>query len=75
MALSKELFIIMCLLMIFAVVFGLIGAAFGQSDSAESSDSGSVEKDHGIIGGFFHFFGEVVAFPFRVVGGAIDAIF
>lgn len=35
-----------------------------------------VEKDESsIVGNFFRFVGDVIAFPFRMVGKALDAIF
>ena len=32
-------------------------------------------QKHGVIGGLFYFIGEVIAFPFKVIGGILDAIF
>lgn len=32
-------------------------------------------RSHGLIGGLFYFIGDVLAFPFRVIGGVFDAIF
>ncbi|MDE2215264.1 MAG: hypothetical protein KGJ61_09150 [Candidatus Omnitrophica bacterium] len=32
-------------------------------------------KPHGLIAGFFYFLGDVIAFPFRLIGGLFDAIF
>ena len=33
------------------------------------------QKPHGLIGGIFYLAGEIVALPFRIVGGIFDAIF
>jgi hypothetical protein len=35
----------------------------------------SKERPDGVIGSAFHLVGTVIAFPFRVVGGALDALF
>lgn len=32
-------------------------------------------KHHSVVGGAFYFIGDVVAFPFKLLGGMIDAIF
>lgn len=32
-------------------------------------------ESHGILSSFVHFVGAVIAFPFKVIGGAIGAIF
>ena len=33
------------------------------------------EEDQGILGSVFSFVGDVIAFPFRVIGGVFDSIF
>lgn len=50
--------------------------AFGLTTCGATAEPVSQHKeDTGIIGGLMHFVGEVVAFPFRVIGSSIDAIF
>jgi hypothetical protein len=58
------------------------GAVTGSPTSEPPVRSTTIETDtettshsHGLIGGFFHFLGDVVAFPFRLIGGVFDAIF
>lgn len=46
-----------------------------ESSTTEETTTTKTEEHHGLVGGFFHFLGEVVAFPFRVIGGIFDAIF
>ena len=41
----------------------------------QSSSAASGSSDGGIFGGAFHFIGEVLAFPFRVIASVFDAIF
>ena len=33
------------------------------------------EEGHSLLGGFFGFLGDVIAFPFRLIGNVFDAIF
>ena len=40
-----------------------------------TSASTQAPSDGGIFGGVFHLLGEILAFPFRVIGGIFDAIF
>ena len=41
----------------------------------KTTTSTEPQSDGGIFGGFFHLLGEVLAFPFRVIGSVFDAIF
>lgn len=69
----------MKLLVILLLCFALIGGfcvTLGYADDFDVDLEEDVDDDdHGIVGGFFHFVGDVIAFPFRLVGGVFDAIF
>lgn len=64
---SKIGFILMCIILLTGV--GLVGTSAGDDTATQKSG------DTGVVGGLFHFVGDVIAFPFRVVGHTIDAIF
>lgn len=49
--------------------FGLVSISAGEEAAPKKGN------DTGVVGGLVHFVGEVIAFPFRVVGHTIDAIF
>jgi hypothetical protein len=46
-----------------------------QVTTAKTTTTTETAGDGGIFGGVFHLLGEVLAFPFRVIGGVFDAIF
>lgn len=58
--------LLLCLLIF---IFGFTGDVLGED--AESRKGNDVS----IVGGTFHVIGEVVSFPFRVIGKAFDFIF
>jgi hypothetical protein len=43
--------------------------------STEQSSTSESKPDGGIFGGVFHLLGEILAFPFRMIGEAFDALF
>ena len=43
--------------------------------TTSSTHTDDDDDDDGIVGGTVGFVGDVVAFPFRVVGGVVDTIF
>ena len=43
--------------------------------TTEKTTTTQPKSDGGILGGVFHLVGEVLAFPFRMIAGAFDAIF
>ena len=45
------------------------------SRTETTTETETKPQRHGLIGGLFYFIGEVVAFPFKVIGGIFDAIF
>jgi hypothetical protein len=40
-----------------------------------ATDTEIESRPRGFLGGIFHAIGEIVAFPFRLIGGIFDAIF
>tara|TARA_B100000745_G_scaffold117756_1_gene76106 strand:- start:274 stop:477 length:204 start_codon:yes stop_codon:yes gene_type:complete len=64
---SKIFLICLLVLFIFCAILGV--------DNAYADDDIEGGDDSSIVGGFFNFLGDVLAFPFRVVGSVFDAIF
>ena len=54
------------------LLFAIIGAGLLNAD--EDGDE-PAKDDSSILGSFFRFVGNVIAFPFRMIGKAFDAIF
>ena len=52
-------------------------AQSGTETTTVTEETTTSTKEHsgGVISGFFGFLGKVIAFPFKVVGGIIEAIF
>lgn len=44
-------------------------------ETTTTHDADPVVEDRGILGGTFHLLGEIIAFPFEIVAGAIRWIF
>ncbi len=45
------------------------------TETTAVEETPEIKEDHSILGSFFHFVGNVIAFPFRLIGSAFDAIF
>ena len=52
-----------------------VPAAESTTTATTTTTTETEAEPHGLIGGFFHFLGDVIAFPFRLLGGMFDAIF
>ena len=69
---------LLVMLIIFLVLpfFGIeLLHADDDIDDIDDDDHVAEEEDSGIVGSFFHFLGDVIAFPFRIIGNVLDAIF
>jgi len=64
--------LVLCLVLISGFCVGL---GYADDFDVDLEEDDLDDDDHGIIGGVFHFVGDVVAFPFRLIGGVFDAIF
>ena len=74
MILNPYLKLLVILLLCIVLLSGFyIGLSFADDFDVDLEDND--HEDHGLLGGFFNFVGDVIAFPFRLVGGVFDAIF
>ncbi len=86
MLLAKTM--IWLIILLYCFCFGFATLLYGETQErttvattgtvpAETTTTTTTEtkNDHSIAGGLFHFIGEVIAFPFRVIGNVFDAIF
>lgn len=48
---------------------------YPQTTQTTTTTVEETPKERGLLGATFYFIGQVIAFPFKVVGGIIDAIF
>ena len=62
--------IIICLLITMVLLYSMfLPYLYAEEDVTPK------EEERSVVGGLFHFVGEVVAFPFRVIGHGFDLIF
>ena len=76
MVLDPHLKLLIIVLLCISLLFGFcLNLAFADDFDVDVEDDVDDDDDHSLIGGVFHFVGEVFAFPFRMVGNLFDAIF
>ncbi|MGE0268090.1 MAG: hypothetical protein AB7S78_06525 [Candidatus Omnitrophota bacterium] len=67
----------LCRVAVFFVVLVLFFHVFfvGVTRAGEGSNQPPEDERSSIVGSLFHFVGDVISFPFRLTGKAIDSIF
>jgi len=67
--------LVILLLCLALAVFYWTNLVFADDFDATPADDHADDKDHSLVGSLFNFVGNVVAFPFRMVGNVFDAVF